>query len=79
MAISGYDCDKNIDGILGCWSTEGPCPRCDEKVCTLKMLNTKLKKSHNRSFHLIDCLLYEIVFCLDKRGDYEVTSFSANR
>lgn len=32
LAISGYDCAKNKAGMLDCWSTEGPCLQCNEKV-----------------------------------------------
>jgi hypothetical protein len=31
-AISGYSCVKDVSGFVGCWSTQGPCPKCQEKV-----------------------------------------------
>jgi len=31
-ATSGYDCVKKGLGLVGCWSTEGKCPECNEQV-----------------------------------------------
>ncbi len=31
-ATSGYDCVKKELGLVGCWSTEGKCPECNEQV-----------------------------------------------